>query len=154
MVNWKFRGVLNEIEGAFLLGDENRIQRKVITRGDKLIIDVPAEAPDQICSVVRLDIKGDPVVMNPPLIEAEAELLFDKMEVILRSNIPEVMIRYTLDGTIPTEQSSLYSEGAPVILTGNTTVKAALFSKGNVSVKSGRELSANRFHNLLNRLKI
>jgi alpha-L-fucosidase len=119
--------ILNETEGAFLLGDANRIHRQVNIWGDKLIIDVPVEPPDQICSVVRLDIKGGPVVMNPPLIEAEAELLFDKMEVILKSNVPEVTIRYTLDGTIPNDQSTVFMKEAPIILTGNATVKAALF---------------------------
>ena len=130
--------ILNEIKGTFLLGDRNKVQRQVIIRGDKLIIDVPAVAPDQICSVIRLDIKGDPVVMNPPVIESEAEILFDKMEVTLKSNVAGVNIRYTLDGTVPAEQSSLFVKEAPIILTGNTTVKAAIF-KGGERVSEVRE---------------
>jgi alpha-L-fucosidase len=122
--------VLNDIEGACLLGDENKNKLKVTTLGDKLFIEVPAEAPDRICSVIRLDIKGNPVVMNPPLIEADAEVLFDKMEVLMKSDIPEVYVHYSLDGSIPTEQSPVSIKTAPVILTGNTTVKAALFKEG------------------------
>lgn len=95
--NWPEDGKLrmprvhNEIQSAYLLADENRIQRQITARGNQLIIDVPVEAPDQICSVIRLDIKGYPVVMNPPLIEAEAEVLFDRMEVSLKTNVPLVL---------------------------------------------------------------
>lgn len=122
--------IMNEIENACLLGDDSRSRLPVIISGDKLIINVPPEAPDRICSVVRLDIKGEPVVLNPPLIEAEAELIFDKIEVKLKSNVPGVTIRYTLDGTIPAEQSSQFVKETPVILTENTKVKAALFING------------------------
>ncbi|MCK4746498.1 MAG: alpha-L-fucosidase, partial [Bacteroidales bacterium] len=51
--NWPEDGKLrvprvhNDVQGAYLLADENRQERQVITRGDKLIIDVPVEAPDQ-----------------------------------------------------------------------------------------------------------
>ncbi len=134
--NWPEDGELrvprvhNNVQGAYLLADENRQELRVISRGDKLIIDVPVKAPDQICSVVTLIIKGDPVVMNPPLIEAEAEVIFDQMEVSLKTNVPEVVIRYTLDGGMPTEQSPVYENMVPIILTGSTTVQAALFRNG------------------------
>ena len=128
----------NEIQGAFLLSDEKRLPRQVTFLGDKLIIDVPSEAPDAICSVVRLDIKGDPVVMNPPLIEAEAEVLFDRMEVALKTDVQDVSIRYTLDGELPTQQSPVYKNGIPVVLTGSARVKAALF-RDRIRVSEVRE---------------
>jgi alpha-L-fucosidase len=142
--NWPVDGKLtlpivdNEILGAFLLSDENREQRKVTSQGDHHVIYVPAEAPDTICSVVRLDIKGEPVVMNPPKIEAIADIIYDRMEVTFNTEVPGVEIRYTMDGNTPTEESLLFTKGNPVILTDNAMVKAALF-RDKIRVSDTRE---------------
>jgi hexosaminidase len=74
-----------------------------------------------------MNIEGYPEVMNPPIIDAEAGVLYDQMKVFLRTSVPHVGIRYTRNGTIPTKQSSLYEEDSPIIITENTTIKAALF---------------------------
>ena len=122
--------VHNDIKAVFLLADENRGQRQVTAMGDRLIIDVPVKAPDTICSVVALDIAGAPMAMNPPRIEAEAKVLYDHMKVTLKSDVPQVRIRYSLDGATPTEQSAAFEAQTPITLTRNALVKAALFRNG------------------------
>lgn len=41
---------------------------------------------------------------------------------------PDMEVRYTMDGTMPTAQSALYTR--PLVLTGTKTIKAATFSSG------------------------
>ena len=128
----------NEILGAYLLAGEEKCEFTI--NENHLVLDIPEEAPDSICSVIRLDIKGTPVVLNPPRIEAEAEILYDKMEVSLSTDIPKAEIRYTSNGDIPTELSPLYENGNPIIVDGNVTIKAALFRDGTcVSEVSEKE---------------
>lgn len=52
----------------------------------------------------------------------------DTLKVVLESFYPDAMIRYTLDGSIPTAKSSLYH--APFAWEGNVNLKTAAF-KGN-----------------------
>ena len=120
----------NEIQEAYLLADKEQTKRQVTVSGNHLLLDIPVEAPDSICSVIRLDIKGIPIVMNPPRIEADAEILFDKMEVSFSTNIPEVNIHYTSNGQIPTKLSPVYENSNPIIVKENSTIKAALFRNG------------------------
>ena len=133
--NWPKDGRLhipalqNEILGVYLLADKDRTKREWRVGGNQLVLEVPTEAPDSICSVIRMDVKGTPIVMNPPRIEADAEILFDKMEVSLSTDVPDVNIHYTSNGNIPTDSSPVYEEGSPIIVTGNSTIKAALFLK-------------------------
>jgi len=128
----------NEILGAYLLAGNEKCEWTI--SGDHLVLDIPEVAPDSICSVIRLDIKGTPVVMNPPQIAADAEILYDKMEVSLSTDIPDVEIHFTSDGEIPTDRSPVYSNDGPIIVKGNSILKAALFRDGiRVSEASAKE---------------
>lgn len=51
-----------------------------------------------------------------------------RLQVQLDCIRPDVEVRYTTDGTIPTVQSALYNR--PLILTGTKTIKAATFAAG------------------------
>ncbi len=52
----------------------------------------------------------------------------DRLQVQLDCIRPDVEVRYTMDGSLPTAQSALYTR--PLILTGTKTIKAATFSAG------------------------
>lgn len=52
----------------------------------------------------------------------------DRLEVKLDCIRPDVEVRYTMDGSLPTAQSVLYTR--PLMLTGTKTIKAATFSAG------------------------
>lgn len=54
-------------------------------------------------------------------------------KIILSNTDPDAQIYYTLDGTIPTEESNLYTDGIPVVA-NNTIIKAyAVNSLGKIS---------------------
>ena len=61
----------------------------------------------------------------------------------ISSVIPDAQIRYTLDGSEPTESSALYS--APLSLTGTVLVKAKVFKTGYESSKSVEALFTNEY---------
>jgi alpha-L-fucosidase len=52
-------GLKNEVSGAWLLVDPAKNALATERRGDDLIVSLPAAAPDAVCSVVVLEVKGD-----------------------------------------------------------------------------------------------
>jgi alpha-L-fucosidase len=122
----RLEGVGNAVIGARLLAKPSAALAARRDESD-IVIDLPVAAPDQICSVVALEIEGKPVVYGPPEIIAETDVLVRPIEVQIAA--PEGLeVRYTVDGATPTAQSSLYS--APVRISDTTTLKARAFHRG------------------------
>ena len=63
-----------------------------------------------------------------PYTSAGTELFEDEISVYLNSNTPDAFIRYTLDGTDPTEKSMTYT--GPFTLTESCLIKAVAFRDG------------------------
>ncbi len=62
------------------------------------------------------------------LVQAPLRAFVDSIVVTLRSPTPHAIIRYTLDGTEPSEESDLYR--GPLVLRSTTTVKARAYAAG------------------------
>jgi len=122
-------GIANVPLNASLLADKRNLEVSRIENG--LIINVPVNAPDGINSVVVLDIKGSPEVYNAPVIETESNILIDELDININCDIPKAEIRYTLDGTIPSSESPLYSGSLKINNTCN--LSAALFKNGKIA---------------------
>lgn len=122
-------GLANKPLKASLQTDNKNLEVSEIENG--LIIKVPLNAPDAMNSVVVLDIKGSPEVYNAPVIETESNILIDELDIKINCDIPKAEIRYTLDGTIPSSESPLYSGSLKI----NNTCKlsAALFKNGKIA---------------------
>jgi len=121
-------GLDNPVRGAWLLADPERGALATSRRNLDVGIDVPAAAPDPVDSVVVLEISGRPVVVEPPRIESAAPIFVQEAEVRLTSDVRNAEIRYTLDGSIPQADSTLY--GRPIRCAQTTTVRATLFRGG------------------------
>jgi alpha-L-fucosidase len=122
-------GLGNKILGARLLADSKK-QLSVTTSEGTIAVEVPITAPDAMCSVVALDIEGDPIVFAPPTITARAKIFVKEGLVELAAKSKELEVHYTLDGSEPTASSPLYTE--PVSIKKTSTIKARTFqgSKG------------------------
>lgn len=70
----------------------------------------------------------------PPEIKASGSKFHDNISVILASRITDLPIYYTLDGSEPTNASSLYQ--APISLSQSTTLKAKVFNPKGLSSRS------------------
>lgn len=121
-------GLDNEAIKAFLLADESKTSLKVTRDEDAQVIHLPAEAPDPFVSVVVLDVKGKASVIKPPEISVATDIFVDSADVKLSSDLNDITIRYTLDGSTPTSQLPAYAK--PIRIVETTTVTAQVFRNG------------------------
>ncbi len=113
---------------ASVLGEKNAGELRVGRERDAVVVDLPADAPDTVCTVVELDFSGAPVVYSPPVIRSEAGIFLHTLEVRIEPEYENAQVRYTLDGTVPTKQSPKV-EG-PILLSNTAVVKAEWFRDG------------------------
>lgn len=77
-----------------------------------------------------------------PVISPDAQAFYPSVTVSIACETPGATIRYTLDGSDPTEMSTVYAE--PITLTESATVKAAAWKTGiNRSAISAVEYTVN-----------
>ncbi len=120
-------GIGNRPVRAWMLAD--RGERIPVARVDTdLRLTLPAGAPDEHCSVVVLEVKGEPVIYEAPTIHAAAMILVNPMTVSLSSRSTGLDLRYTLDESDPDLGSTLYD--GPFTISSTTTVKARSFHEG------------------------
>ena len=119
--------LVNEPLKAFLLGDASETPLVMIKKSGGIEISLPEKAPDSINTVVVLDIKGKPQVLDSPQFACKSETASEKVTVSLTAaySDPKVAIYYTLDGNSPTEKSSRYSR--PVIVKLPLNFRAVLY---------------------------
>ncbi len=119
-------GIGNEPLRSRLLDGGRRLES--VREGSDVVITVPPEAPDPVCSVVVLEVRGEPVVYTPPRIEAEADIFIRPLEVRIGKGSEALEVRYTLDGSHPGPDSPVYE--APFEVAETTTVRARSFHQG------------------------
>jgi len=117
-------GIGNDPVRARLLADPG-VRIPVERVESDLHLTLPAGAPDDDCSVVVLEVKGEPIVYEAPTIEAAATILVNPIPVSLVTRSTNLELRYTLDGSDPDIASDLY-EG-PFTISSTITVKARAF---------------------------
>lgn len=89
-------------------------------------------SPSEYYALHLPEISGD--ILEPPAISANASRFIAPLAITLSSNQAirqsdnQTIIRYTLDGTEPTEESILYT--GPFTITATTVVKARLYAPG------------------------
>ncbi len=121
-------GIYNKPKQAYLLADSKKATLKVSRKEDSLVIEVPAQAPDSIDSVIVLDVEGKPDVSDPPEIKSEFDIFTDTLDVTATSSRENIEVRYTLDGSLPSISSPL-AKGL-ILLTESTVVSARCFRDG------------------------
>lgn len=78
-----------------------------------------------------------PPVLPPPEISPRGGNFTNAVSVVLKSE-PGATIRYTLDGTVPTESDLLYEQ--PIELTGPTILRAKAFKPGHTKSITTKEI--------------
>ena len=120
-------GLGNDPKRAYLLAQPQDALTAKRSEGD-VWLHVPTRAPDEICSVVVLEIAGRPVVYQLPVIEAAADILVRPLEVTLSTTSDVLDIHYTLDGSAPTADSPKYDR--PLTVADTTVIKARSYHRG------------------------
>jgi hypothetical protein len=119
-----------------LLADANS-SLIVDRREDAIVIDVPSTAPDQINSVVVLDIDGYPDVIKTPELTASAPIFLKKVSVSVGADIKS-SLRYTRDGSVPSLASPIYTD--PILLTETATISVRSFRDGMAVSKTAKTI--------------
>lgn len=123
--NLRVPGLVTQPESVYLLADpETRLNIDHMS-GEAVITLPEKKAPDPIVSVIVLEFEGLPEVVGEPEILADTDIFCDWLDVTLSSNLEDVEIRYTLDGSRPSNESPVYKE--PIRLKQTTTIRCQIF---------------------------
>ncbi|MBM3435414.1 MAG: hypothetical protein FJY07_04245 [Bacteroidetes bacterium] len=123
----KVPGIFNEPESAYLIGESGK-PLSVQRNEDALWITVPAIAPDSINTVVVLDIKGQPDISFPPVIQSDNVIFIDRIEPVITSSNSSFEIRYSTVGSMPSMESPVFN--GKLTLTETTKLAARCFRNG------------------------
>ncbi len=125
-------GLGNEVVGASSIRSSSNAElpgarvRVPFARIDSdVVLELPRTAPDANCSVVELDVQGEPVVYEAPVIRADSDIFVQTLPVDIESSSKELAIRYTIDGSIPDADSPRYT--GRLVLDETTALKARAF---------------------------
>jgi alpha-L-fucosidase len=116
-------GLLNDVIGAKVLGGEPA-SKWSSGDGTEVVIHAQKNAANPHDTVIALDVKGVPDVGIAPSITSDAAIFVGKATVSLASLQKGVDIRYTTDGSEPTEKSA---KGTSLTIEKTTTVTARSF---------------------------
>ena len=120
----------NEVDKAFLLADPERTALSITRQEDDWIIELPAQAPDTINTVVVMDLVGKADTDTPPDISADFDMFIDELTISLNSDREDVEIYYTLDGTDPGTASFEYDD--EITLEDSAVLRAGCFRDGRL----------------------
>ena len=95
--------------------------------GNYLNIDISGAEKDQFATVIVLETGEDVLVYNSPEIKAEYSVFIDKASFSITGDIPGCVIRFTTDGSIPTNKSSIAKDLNTVAATKSFSIKALCF---------------------------
>ncbi|MBN1926391.1 MAG: alpha-L-fucosidase [Prolixibacteraceae bacterium] len=132
-------GLSADIFSAYALSVPNK-KLKIIDNGNNPQINLSTLTPDPYATVIALEVSKDMKVYNAPELKSEYNVFIDKVNFETVSDIENAVVRYTVDGTIPTVASPA-SEGENLLFPENSFVlKAACFIDG-IPVSGISELS-------------
>lgn len=95
---------------------------------DAIVIELPNRLPDDINSVIMLQLKGKPDIHLAPVAVAKRKIFLESLEVSLVDEAGNVDIHYSTDGSAPSPKHPLYKQ--PIKLTETTTITARSFRDG------------------------
>ena len=108
--------------------DEPESNISIVFQKGSAFITLPEKSPDPFVSVIVLEFDSPPEVVQSPVIKAESDIFTDSLDVTLHSNINNVEIRYTRDGSQPGPDSLLFT--GPVRIEKTTMVQCQIFREG------------------------
>jgi alpha-L-fucosidase len=118
-------GLLSAPRAVQILGQRTRNLWPASLEGDALVLSLPTEPIDAVCTVVVVDLAEPLEVARLPVIEASDDKFVGEMTVGVVQPAGRVVYRHTTDGSDPVATSPAAS--GPVKLTATSTVKARGF---------------------------
>jgi alpha-L-fucosidase len=122
-------GLSINVEKAFALKNRNA-ELKVEKAGNYMNIHVSGVEKEKFATVIVLETTDKIVVYNAPEINADYSIFIDKASFSVNSDVPGCILRYTVDGSIPTSESAIAEGINTVGATASFVVKASCFLDG------------------------
>jgi alpha-L-fucosidase len=125
--NLDIPGLMTQVKSAYLLADPDTMLEVSYVNGSAFV-SVPKEPVNPFATVIVLEFDREIEIVKSPEIIADDDKFFGSCMVELKSNIKNVKIRYTLDGSDITYHSPLYM--GPIKVKQSMTVKCQVFRGG------------------------
>ena len=124
----KLEGIANKPRYIYTMAGREAIG--FISDGNTISLQLPAKAPDPHCTVIVMEIPGNPVVFKSPVIQTYSSRFIDRTnaEIHIPGLDAAFTVRYTTDGQEPGISSPLYK--GPLNISSSCTLKAASFYNG------------------------
>lgn len=120
-------GLVSEVNSAHFIGKDNNSLSIERIKSD-IVVNLNPEYKNKYASVFAINIDGEPQVAHAPKIEANNDKFVKDIKIKIQSSIKDKEIYYTLDGSEPTSNSSLYKR--PIKLENSALLKARIFVDG------------------------
>lgn len=120
-------GLATDATRAHLLADPSRTGT-IRRRGPDVALRIDGNAPDPDCSVIAVQLTAPPIVNFPPDVEAVHDEFWNPIDVVLHNRVADSVLRYSLDGSPPTDASPI-ADG-PITIQRTSTISAASFRDG------------------------
>ncbi len=131
-------GLGNETIRSFSLADPRQDELIISREKDGLTIQLPLKCPDPINSIIILDIVGEPIIYEPPIIISEFTKFTDYLDITIQKKDKSSILRYTLDGSVPNVNSLQYD--GKIKIEKSTELIASCFINGNQISAASRQL--------------
>lgn len=124
----KLEGIANKPRYIYTLAGREAIG--YISDGNTITMQLPSRAPDPHCTVIVMEIAGNPIVFKSPVIQTYSSRFIDRTnaEIHISGQEGAFTIRYSTDGQEPVLSSPVYK--GPLNISNSCTLKAAGFYNG------------------------
>ena len=122
-------GLHANIEKVYSLADSRQKEIPFIERNANVVLDLSGTGRTDYATVLVMKIAGTPMVYDAPQIETDAAIFTDSIAVRFSTDIPEALIRYTVDGSEPDMNSPVSSGELLLHPKSNITIRAVCYDK-------------------------
>jgi alpha-L-fucosidase len=122
-------GLSIQVDKAWPLKSKDQ-ELKVEKAENYMNINVSGIEREKFATVIALETKDEVVVYNAPEISAEYSIFIDKASFSVNSDIPGCILRYTVDGSIPTNESAKADGTNMVMAKSSFVVRSLCFLDG------------------------
>ncbi len=128
--NLAIPGLHNKVKKVYALADAKKSAIPYKVSDLKIQIDLSDVSRTDYSTVIAVEIVGDPVIYKAPEIKTGSSIFIDQVSVQMHSDIPDVEIRYTIDGTDPSLASLVYQDELQLQSDGDILIRAACYFDG------------------------
>ncbi len=119
-------GLASNIKKAYALNNRKG-NLKTEKEGNNITVDLSNVESDKFATVIVLETSDEVLVYKGPEIKADYSIFIDQVNFTISTDIPNAVIRYTTDGSVPTNKSNKAESINTISATTSFVVKTICF---------------------------